>query len=157
METVILKVKSDLLTAMENKEVTCLVLLDLNAAFDTVKHKLLLNRLKYMFGIVGTTLQWIESYLTSHTHKVKVDDFESDQVTLSFGDLQGSVLGPILFILYISILDAICKKFGIYYHCYIDDTHVYPPFKPILPSNQSSCICNLKKTEMDENEPPQTE
>ena len=84
METAMWKVKSDLLTDMDNKEVTCLILLDLSAAFDTVNHKHLLNRLKYRFGIDGTILQWIESYLTNHTQRVKVDDLESDQVTLAF-------------------------------------------------------------------------
>ena len=64
-KTAILKVKSDLLTGIYNKEVTCLVLLDLSAAFDKVNHKLLLNRLKYRFGINGTIFQWIKSYLTN--------------------------------------------------------------------------------------------
>ena len=84
MEAAILKVKSDLLTAMDNKDVTCLVLLAFSTAFDTVNHILLLNRLKYRFGITGKILQWIESYLTNCTQRVKVDDLESDQVTLTF-------------------------------------------------------------------------
>ena len=78
MQTAILKVKSDLLTAMDNKEVTCLVLLDLSAVFYTVHHKLLLNRLKHRFGIDGTVLQLIESYFTHFTQRIKVDDLESD-------------------------------------------------------------------------------
>ena len=85
METSILKVKSDLLTAMDNRKVTSPVLLDLSAAFYTMKHKLLLNRLKYRFSIDSPILQWIESYLTNHIQRVKVDNLESDQVTLTFG------------------------------------------------------------------------
>ena len=83
MDTAILKVKSDFLTVMDNREVTCLILLPLNAAFDTVNHKLQLNRLKYRFGIDGTIIQWAESYLTNHTQRFKVDDLESDQVSFT--------------------------------------------------------------------------
>ena len=103
METTILKVKSDLLTAVDNKEVTCLILLHLSAAFDTVNHKLL-NRLKYRFAINGAILQWIESYLTNCTQRVKVDDLESDRVTVTFRVPQGSFL----FILYTFPLGDIC-------------------------------------------------
>ena len=144
--TAILKVKWDLLTAMDNKEVTCLVLLDLSATFDTVNHKLLLNILNMVlkYGIDGTIIQWIESYLTNCIKRVKVDDHESDQVTFTFRVPKGSVLRPIFFILYTFPLGDICKKFGIYNHCYPDDTQVYVSFKPIFPSNQSSCICNLE-------------
>ena len=64
-ETALLKVKTDILKAMDNQEVACLVLLDLSAAFDTVDHKILLERLENYFGITGTTLRWIRSYLTN--------------------------------------------------------------------------------------------
>ena len=63
-ETALLKVKTDILDAMDKQRVTCLVLLDLSAAFNTVLHKLLLNWLKYCFGITGSALSWIKSYLT---------------------------------------------------------------------------------------------
>ena len=58
-ETALPKVKTDLLSAIDNREVTCLILLDLSAAFDTVNHTILLNRLKYHFGVSGTALNWI--------------------------------------------------------------------------------------------------
>ena len=64
-ETVLLKVKTDILKAMDNQEVTCLVLLDLSATFDMVDHKILLERLENYFGITGIALRWIESYLTN--------------------------------------------------------------------------------------------
>ena len=66
-ETALLQVKTDILDAMDRKEVTCLVMLDLSAAFDTISHKLLLNHLKYHFGIIDTVLQWISSYLTNRS------------------------------------------------------------------------------------------
>ena len=64
-EMALLCVKTDLLDAIDKKEVTCLVLLDLSAAFDTVNHSILLHRLKYRFGIQGRVLDWITSYLTN--------------------------------------------------------------------------------------------
>ena len=63
-ETAMLKVKTDLLDAINQKKVICLVLLDLSAAFDTVNHDYLLNYLKYRFGVEGTALTWFTDYLT---------------------------------------------------------------------------------------------
>ena len=91
--------KTDLLDAMDNQKVTCLILLDLSAAFDTVSHELLLNWLKFRFGITGSALSWIESYLTQRSQKVIIDDFESDHITLTQGVPKASVLGPILYTL----------------------------------------------------------
>ena len=68
-ETALLKVKSGILNAMNNKEVMCLVLLDLSVTFDTMNHQLLLNCLKYHFGFQGKVLQQLKSYLTGHTQK----------------------------------------------------------------------------------------
>ena len=66
-ETALLWVKTDILDAIDRKEVTCLVMLDLSTAFDTISHKLLINCLKYHFGITDTILQWISSYLTNRS------------------------------------------------------------------------------------------
>ena len=62
-KTALLKVKTDLLTALDNQEISCLILLDLSAAFDMVSHKLLLNRPKYCFGFGSKVLEWMEDYL----------------------------------------------------------------------------------------------
>ena len=63
-ETALIKVKDDILRAIDNQRVTCLILLDLSAAFNTVSHLLLLDRLRHNFGIQGTVLRWFESYMT---------------------------------------------------------------------------------------------
>ena len=81
-ETALLKVKTDILNDMDNKKVNFLILLDLSAAFDTVSFHLLMNRLLNRFGITGTVLQWIHSYLTDWTQKVMIDEFLSDPVML---------------------------------------------------------------------------
>ena len=69
METPLLKVKRGILKAMDTQEITCLELLDLLAAVDTVDNSILLNCLENYFGIKGTALWWIESYLTNWTQK----------------------------------------------------------------------------------------
>ena len=112
-ETALLKVRKDILQAIDHREVTCLVLLELSVTFDTVDHQLLLNRLKHRFGVVGKTYNWIKSYLSDRTQQVVVGDVAlggatSSKSKLKQGILQGSVLGPILFTLYISPLGDNC-------------------------------------------------
>ena len=143
-ETVLLKVKTDILNAMDKQMVTCLVLLDLSAAFDTVSHELLLDQLKYQFGINSSALSWIESYLTQRSQKVVTDDLESDTVTLNQGVSQGSVLGPILYTLFISPLGDLCRSHGILYHGYADDTQNYHTFSPNTSGDEESCISTLE-------------
>jgi len=69
-ETAILRVLSDILAAVDRGDFASLVLLDLSAAFDTVDHDILLQRLQTSFGIRGAALKWFQSYLTSHTQYI---------------------------------------------------------------------------------------
>ena len=96
-ETALLKVKNGILMNMENQQVTLLVLLDLSAAFDTVDHGILFDRLQSDFGISGSALKWIESYLSNRTQRIYIDGVLSSNFNLKFGVLQGSCLGPLLF------------------------------------------------------------
>ena len=73
-ETTLIKVKDDILRAIDNQKVTCLILLDFSAAFNTVSHSLLLNRLRHRFGIQGTVLRWFKSYMTDHSQKIVLSD-----------------------------------------------------------------------------------
>ena len=67
METVLLKVKTDVIQALENQEVACLILLDLSVAFDTTDHNILFSRLKLRFAVTGVVLKWLGSYLEDRT------------------------------------------------------------------------------------------
>ena len=135
---------------MDNQEITCLILLDLLAAFDTIDHPILLNRLETTFGIKDAALQWIASFLTGRTQQVVIGDLgtdlgaTSDPMTLTFGVPQGSVLGPILFSLCTVPPGKICRKHHISYHLYADDTQLYPTFKPNRNGSKEECIHSLK-------------
>uniref|UniRef100_A0A8C6KCT2 Reverse transcriptase domain-containing protein n=1 Tax=Nothobranchius furzeri TaxID=105023 RepID=A0A8C6KCT2_NOTFU len=130
-ETALFRVSNDLLTHSDAGDCSVLVLLDLTAAFDTVDHHLLLERLRDWVGLSGTALEWLSSYLSEHSFSVAVSKFRSSTTSLTHGVPQGSVLGPLLFLLYLLPLQHILSSFkGISYHLYADDIQLYISFKP---------------------------
>ena len=102
IETAVLSVLEGLLTKSDQKPVSVLALLVLSVVFDTLEHNyaILLRLLETTFGVSGVALSWFESYLNDRTQSVMVDGLMSTPIQLVFGVLQGSVLGPALFILY---------------------------------------------------------
>ena len=128
-ETALLRVTNDILCSVDTGSVAMLTMLDLSAAFDTLDHQILLNRLFSSFGICDTALNWFKSYLENRHQKVKINSFYSDELPISFGVPQGSVLGPLLFTLYVYPLSNVIKKSGFDYHLYADDTQLYSSFK----------------------------
>ena len=103
-ELLLLKVVNDLYKSFDMNMPSVVVLLDLSAAFDTVDHKKLLLILEKEIGIAGTALRWFESFLQGRTQTVKIGPVYSEIVELLYGLAQGSVLGPILFKIYIRSL-----------------------------------------------------
>ena len=97
--------KNDILLNMDAQKVTLLVLLDLSAAFDTVRHDILLDRLRSRLGVTDQALNcWFTSYLFDRTQRVSVNGGLSDTFPLAQGVPQGSCLGPLLLTVYTSEL-----------------------------------------------------
>ena len=106
-------------------------MLDLSAAFDTIDHGTLIDRLESQFGIAGKPLEWIKSYLDNRTQSVSINGILSKPVQLDFSVPQGSVLGPKFYTLYTQPLGQICRDHGLLYHFYADDSQLYLSFVPL--------------------------
>ena len=128
-ETALVKLHSDICLAMDRQEVTLLVMTDLSAAFDTVDHQILLELLDNRFGIRGSALEWLQSYLANRTQCVQVNGKTSPSVSLKFGVPQGSVLGPLLFTMYTAPLFDIIEAHLQHISAYADDNTLYQHFK----------------------------
>jgi hypothetical protein len=114
----VLKVLSDILQAIDDGNLSALVLLDLSAAFDTVGHHILLRRLKTCYRLEGMVLQWFESYLANRRQYVRTGSSTSSPSSILCGVPQGSVLGPILFLLYVADLLPLIESHGLRPHMY---------------------------------------
>jgi len=88
-------------------------------------HDILLSRLQSRFGLDGAVLAWIQSFLSDRTQRVCFGGCLSAEIALIFRVLQGSVLGPLLFLLYTAELFDIITSLGLIGHSYADDTQVY--------------------------------
>lgn len=124
-ETALLRVVNDITRAIDDQQECVLVLLDLSSAFDTIDHQILLNRLKNRYGFSGQVLDWLTSYLQERSQRVAVDGVFSQPRYVTCGVPQGSVLGPLLFSLYIAPLEDVISSHGISVMMYADDSQLY--------------------------------
>ena len=127
-ETALLSVHDYIIRAMSLQQITCLCLLDLSAAFDTIDHSILLERLTAWFGFREIVLSWIKSYLTNRSFYINLSGTKSSIYQLLYGVPQGSVLGPLLFSLYTTPLSSIISQSTVNHHLYADDTQLYMSF-----------------------------
>jgi hypothetical protein len=118
---------NDTLRSFDNHETTIGVFLDLSKAFDTIDHKILIDKLFY-YGIRGVALEWFRSYLLNRNQYVQYNNVTSQTQSISCGVPQGSVLGPLLFILYTNDLEKSIKSKCI---IFADDTTIYTSGKDI--------------------------
>ena len=122
MENAVPKVISDALLAADRGEVTLLCLLDLSAAFDTIDHDILIDRLQTAFGIHSTVLSWISSFLKDRTQTVTHAGSRSNISDIKCGVPQVSILGSVLFPLNTAEVTAIAYRHNVGTHLYADDT-----------------------------------
>ena len=114
-EHALLNAQNLLLESLSKRQVSLLLLIDFSKAFDLVEHKILLNKLEH-YGIRGHVLKWLESYLTNRKQFVSINGTESSTQIMEYGVPQGSILGPLLFIIYINDIPEIAQfaKFILY-------------------------------------------
>ena len=131
-ETACLAITDNLLTSAGTGKPCALVSLDLSAAFDCVRHSVLLDRLSHDFGFSGATLSWINSYLLNRTQFVSYANKISSPATMTSGVPQGSVLGPLLFSAYLSPVSRLIDSFKLAHHIYADDMTLTFSFDSVL-------------------------
>ena len=115
----ILEMYEGVFSAMDSSKYFGVIFLDFSKAFDTVCHRILLSKLNLM-GVRGTCLKWFESYLGERKHFVEIGGHASYIANLSSSVPQGSVLGPLLFILYVNDMNNCCTDANLVH--YADDT-----------------------------------
>ena len=111
-----------IIMSKESLKKPAIVFLDIKKAFDTVSHKVLLKKLKY-YGVDGFVIKWFESYLGGRKQCTKIRGNVSPLLPVNTGVPQGSILGPILFSLFISDLSSNCKQSTAY--LFADDSALY--------------------------------
>ena len=117
----LLDIISSIQCNMDNKINTCAVFIDLAKAFDTVDHAILMEKL-YTYGVRGCVYDWFKSYLSERTQTTNVNNHISKKEVINYGVPQGSVLGPLLFLLYINDISTASQVLK--FHLFADDTNI---------------------------------
>jgi len=139
-ETALLRVYNDLLLSVDRGEEAIVILLDYSAAFDTINHNILFQRLHDRFGLHGSALAWVKSYFLDRSQSVIVKSCISNFSYPKEGVPQGSVFGPLAFSLYVAPLEDIISSHGVSRMIYADDTQIYVVFKSLEATSAISII-----------------
>ena len=116
-----LNAQNVLLNSLSKHQMSLLLLIDFSKAFDMVDHSILINKLEH-YGIRGIALKWMESYLSDRKQFVSVNGKDSEILTMKYGVPQGSILGPLLFIIYINNIPEIAQYAT--FILYADDANI---------------------------------
>ena len=136
-ETLSLLVTDHIFRAIDRQQLTAMVLIDLSKAFDSICHSTLLLKLNSL-GTSSQARKWFESYLTDRKQSTRLGTSLSDELTITHGMPRGSILGPMLFNLYINDLPSAVKS-SCTDSC-VDDTKIYRPFSA---KNMNSCLVKI--------------
>src|SRR6218665_3671953 len=118
-------VLSDIYGAIDRSQLTLRALFDVSAAFDSVDHEILLERLQISFGVTGAFLCWLRSFLGERSFCVVHGSTRYPWVPAPFGLPQGSVLGPLLYLIYTSDLATLLASYSALAQLYADDIQAY--------------------------------
>ena len=143
-ESALIKLQSDILSAMDEQHVVLLALLDLSAAFDTCNHSILLHRLEFDFHISDCALEWFRSYLAQREQMVKIGDAVSDPVPLETGFRQGSGLGTRFYNNYTRPLGDLLRLLKVLFHLFADDSQLYVKVNPSNQQEQQTATRHLE-------------
>ena len=141
-ELAALEIVDQIISEMDNGEVPINIFLDLSKAFDTLDHEILLHKLNY-YGVKGIPYNLIKNYLTDRKQFVDIDGIKSDCLSISTGVPQGSVLGPLLFIIYINDLSLVSTIFKPI--IYADDTTLFSTLKSFYSNTDTNIDLHINK------------
>ena len=129
-----------ILHSIDNKELPLAMYMDLSKLFDTLYHTMLSNKLRY-YGITDISLKWFMSYLSQRTQYVEVNGIQSPKMVIQTGVPQGSILGPLSFLIYMNDIPSANEYFT--FILYADDTTLFSTMTyslPALPHEQNVSI-----------------
>ena len=145
-ELAALNVVDTIVNHMDNGNTPFAVYLDLSKAFDTLNHSILLDKLKF-YGFRGTSINLIKHYLSNRKQCVEIDRLRSSYINISTGVPQWSILGPLLFIIYMNDLPKASRLFKCI--IYADDTTLIANLNDFYAKNDSGLNINILNDELE--------